>query len=170
MVRLANLQDIDELIRLLRQIADWHHNGRPDLFKLGGQKYSHEELSDILQNKNRPIFVAEATKMIEGLDDSVKVADSAGLVGYCFCEIIAAAEHPVLYPHVTLYIDDFCVDEKCRNQGIGKKIFAHVREYAQQIGAYNIDLNVWAFNEGAVRFYEDCGFSIQRYRMELRDF
>jgi len=161
MVRLATPHDIDELIRLLRQIADWHHNGRPDLFKSGGQKYTPEELSNILRDENRPIFVAEPN---ENTDNPPKLA------GYCFCEIIPAPEHPVLYPHTTLYIDDFCVDENCRCQGIGKKLFAHVQEYARQIEAYNIDLNVWAFNESALRFYESCGFSVQRYRMELRGF
>ncbi len=67
---------------------------------------------------------------------------------------------------MTLYVDDICVDENARGQGVGRRLFEHVEKYARDEGFYNITLNVWAFNEGARAFYESCGMQVQRYGME----
>jgi len=149
---MAQPQDIDGLIRLLRQIANLHHKGRPDIFKIGGQKYTKEDLEDIIKDKNRPIFMA--------------VDDNNNMQGYCFCKLHTPA-HPVFEERLTLFIDDFCVDETLRSQGIGKELYERVITYAREQGVYNIDLNVWSFNKGAIKFYEKQGFTIQRQTMEL---
>ena len=151
-IRKAEIKDNDGVIKLLLQIADLHHRGRPDIFKAGSKKYGKEEFEAILKDETRSVFVA-ADK-----DDNI--------LGYCFC-MISHADHPVFNDYSSLYIDDFCVDENCRGQGIGKKIFAEVMEYAKSTGVYNIDLNVWEFNESAIKFYESCGFTTQRRRMEM---
>ena len=151
-IRKAQLQDIEGLIRLLRQIADLHNKGRPDIFAAGSQKYTKEAIEDIIKDKNRPIFVA--------------VDDNNHVLGYCFCKLHNPG-HPVLIKQLTLYIDDFCIDETLRSQGIGKKLFDVVLNYAKEQGAYNIDLNVWSFNDGAVKFYESLGFSTRSQTMEL---
>jgi len=152
-VRRAEINDNDGIIKLLLQIADFHHKGRPDMFKEGSKKYNRDEFEAILQDKDRPIFVA--------------VDDSNTVLGYCFCMITRYESHAVYHDFTSLYIDDFCVDETCRGQGVGKIIFAAVLEYAKEINVYNIDLNVWEFNEGAIKFYESCGFSTRSRRMEM---
>ena len=152
-IRRAQTNDNADIIRLLQQIGALHHKGRSDIFKESYQKYSREEFETILNNKNRPVFVA--------------ADDNNNILGYCFCMIHNYAAHPVVNDYSSLYIDDFCVDENCRGLGIGKMIFAAVKKYAEQIKVYNIELNVWEFNESAVKFYEICGFSTQRRRMEI---
>ena len=42
---------------LLSQVDLVHHNGRPDIFKIG-KKYSDEELKELLTDNQRPILVA----------------------------------------------------------------------------------------------------------------
>jgi len=152
-IRRAVSGDSDGVIRLLLQIADLHHKGRPDMFKAGSQKYTKDEFEAILKDESRPVFVA--------------VDESRNVLGYCFCIINRYETHAVYRDHSSLYIDDFCVDENCRGQGIGHTLFAAVKEYADQIGAHDIDLNVWEFNEGAVKFYGSCGFATRSRRMEL---
>ena len=39
-IRMARLEDIPEMIRLLRQVGQMHHEIRPDLFRAGAQKYT----------------------------------------------------------------------------------------------------------------------------------
>ena len=153
MTRLAKRWDIPGIMRLLRQIADLHHKGRPDLFKNEGEKYTPAQVEEFLLDESRPIFVA--------VDNQNKV------IGYCFC-IIRSDNHPVVYDHITLHIDDFCVDEACRGKGIGKRLFDRVKQHAKEQGAYNIDLNVWDFNEDAVHFYKSLGFDIQKFVMECK--
>ena len=153
-VRRADIGDIGEILRLLAQIAEYHHDGRPDIFKGNSRKYGADEFKAILADGDRPVFVA---------------ADEAGkIAGYCFCMVVRYAEHAVFKDHSTLYIDDFCVDAERRRQGIGRLLFAEVKSYAERGGIDIIDLNVWEFNEAAIKFYESLGFATQRRRMEMK--
>jgi len=150
-IRQAVLSDVDGLVRLLQQIAKLHHKGRPDLFKPNSQKFSAEEVEKILGDKDFRVFVA--------------ADDKNCILGYCFCKL-RTSSHPVLHTYTALYIEDFCVDESLRGQGIGKKLFDAALEYGKAQGVYNIELNVWNFNQGAVKFYESLGFSSRSMVME----
>ena len=66
----------------------------------------------------------------------------------------------------TLYIDDLCVDEDTRGMHIGTKLYNHVIDFARKSGCYNVTLNVWAGNDGAMKFYERIGFKVQKIGME----
>ncbi len=150
-LRPATESDIPQLESLLYQVHGVHAVGRPDLFIPGRKKYTRDELLAILADPCvRPIFVYES-------EGNVKA--------YCFCmhqEQTAASMVPVR----TLYIDDLCVDEACRGQGIGYTLYEHVLNYARSNGYYNVTLNVWACNPSAMRFYEKCGLKVQKIGME----
>jgi ribosomal protein S18 acetylase RimI-like enzyme len=67
----------------------------------------------------------------------------------------------------TLYIGDLCVDETLRGQHVGKKLYDYVLAFAKENGFYNVTLNVWSCNEGAMKFYEKCGLKPQKVGMEV---
>ena len=151
MIRFAKKEDIPGMIRLLKQVGRVHYEGRPDIFRADAQKYDEAALEALLQDKNRPILVAE---------------ESGGVLGYAFCILQNIRQDPVLQDRLTVYIDDLCVDETCRGGGIGKALYRAVLEYAKGIGAYNVTLNVWAENKNALKFYEKMGLMPQKYGME----
>ena len=151
LIRRANKKDIDAISALLSQVLEIHHNGRPDIFKGNAVKYKPEELSAIIEDDTRPIFVAE-------LDGEV--------VGYAFCMMIQHKNNNILTDIKTLYIDDLCVDENCRGNRVGKQLYEYVVNFARESGCYNITLNVWALNESARKFYDACGLSVQKIGME----
>ena len=64
-------------------------------------------------------------------------------------------------------IDDLCVDEKCRHEGIGDALFKKALETAKELGCHDLTLNVWEGNDGALRFYEKHGMKIQKREMEI---
>ena len=72
-----------------------------------------------------------------------------------------------LKPFKTLYIDDLCVDEDKRGMHIGRQLYDYVVEFAKVAGCYNLTLNVWSCNTGAMKFYEKCGLVPQKVGMEL---
>lgn len=150
-IRRAEKTDIPALANLLSQVLEVHHAGRPDIFKGGVRKYTDEELSVILQDESTPVFVADA-------DGTV--------LGYAFCVFMRNENHNVLTDIKTLYIDDLCVDEGTRGMGIGKSLYEHVIAFARENDCYNVTLNVWACNAGAMRFYEKLGLVPQKTYME----
>ena len=67
----------------------------------------------------------------------------------------------------TLYLDDLCVDENCRGRRVGSALYEAVLALARRTGCYNVTLNVWSCNPGAMRFYEQCGLQQQKIGMEI---
>jgi len=66
-----------------------------------------------------------------------------------------------------LDIDEFCVDEAFRRQGIASAMIEFIRRFAKEKGFHRIELNMWEFNEGALAFYEAVGFRTYRRYMEM---
>lgn len=152
-IRLADSSHIPGLIRLLRQVGQVHHQIRPDIFPVGTQKYDEDQLLDLLKDKNRPVFVALT-------DDTV--------TGYCFCQIKAMAQTGCSVPRTEFYIDDLCVDEAFRGQGIATALYRYALAQANAMHAHSVTLNVWCGNESALRFYEKMGLRPRNIMMEQR--
>ena len=151
-IRRAQTKDMDRINDLLYQVELIHHNGRPDIFKCGAKKYSDEELTDIINNDNTPIFVYED-------DDNI-------VRGYAFCIFQQHINNILLTDIKTLYIDDLCVDENVRGRKIGTKLYEYVVKFAKEQGCHNVTLNVWELNQSAKKFYESLGLKVQKTYME----
>ena len=151
-IRMAQQCDIEGISNLLLQICNVHHEGRPDLFKKDGKKYSPEQLKEIINDEKRPVLAA--------------VDEQNNVLGHALCIINESVGDSALTDIKTLYLDDLCVDEKIRGNHIGEKIYNAVIKYAEKIGCYNVTLNVWACNERAMKFYERCGLKPQKIGME----
>ena len=150
-IRFAKAQDVPGIIKLLQQVGRVHHEGRPDLFRETAQKYSSSQVLSMLGKQDNPIFVA--------------VEDEA-VLGYGFCMMEQYRDHSVMCDRTTLYIDDLCVLEDCRGKHIGSAIYQKILEYAKYRGCYNVTLNVWSCNAGAMKFYEAMGLKPQKVGME----
>ena len=151
-IRRAVKKDKEGINRLLRQVLDVHHKGRPDLFRAGAKKYKDEELLALIEDEERPIFVC--------------VNEKDEVMGYVFCVFQRQKNNNILTDIKTLYIDDLCVDEKERGKHIGKSLYEYAKKFARAQGCYNLTLNVWACNESAQKFYESCGLVPQKIGME----
>ena len=150
-IRRAITKDIDDINKLLYQVLEVHHNGRPDIFKSNVKKYTDKELMYIIEDDTRPIFVA---------------VENGKVIGYAFCIFQQHLQNNILTDIKTLYIDDLCVDENIRAKHIGTSLYEFVLDFAKKSGCYNLTLNVWACNENALRFYEKRGLSMQKIFME----
>lgn len=151
-IRRAQEKDKDAINHLLCQVLTIHHTGRPDLFKKDTKKYTDAELSELINNDTKPIFVS--------------VDEQEQVLGYAFCVFQQHVDDNILTDIKTLYIDDLCVDSTKRGQHIGKELYEYVLRYAKEQGCYNVTLNVWACNESARCFYEHCGLAPQKIGME----
>ena len=151
-VRAAAESDIPRFAELLLQVEKVHYDGRPDLFRPDARKYSNEDMIKILHDDSKPVFAA---------------ADENGeVLGYAFCADVTPVDDNILAPVRTLYIDDICVDEKCRGTGVGKALYSYVREWAKEQGYTRITLNVWSCNPSAMQFYIAMGLVPYKICME----
>ena len=152
LIRQAGKNDIDAIQSLLMQVERIHYNGRPDIFREGGVKFTEDELKTLLEDESRPVFCA----VVDG-----------HVVGYVFCIIGRISDNPMLRDAKTLHLEDVCVDESCRGTGVGSELIEFVKSYAKENGFTRIDLDVWEFNDRAREFYIKHGFGVQKRRMDL---
>lgn len=150
-IRRASAADIPALDKLLYQVHKVHSDLRPDLFRQDTKKYTDEELESIVSDAATPVFVAER---------------DGAVLGYAFCVHQQLVGDNNMTDIKTLYIDDLCVDQDVRGGHIGRALYEHVLDYARAAGCYNVTLNVWAGNEGAMKFYESVGLGVQKIGME----
>ena len=151
-IRNAQPKDSEKIINLLQQVLDLHAKIRPDIFIPGTTKYTPEELIGILNDEEKPVYVA--------------VDDNDSVLGYAFCQIKEQPFSTNMIPFKSMFIDDLCVDSTCRGQHIGEQLFDYVKAQAKKIGCYEVTLNVWAGNTGAERFYEKMGMKTKERMME----
>ena len=153
-IRKAELRDIDGIKKLLFQVNNVHAEYRPDLFFVNGIKYRDEELARILEDPERPVYVA---------------SDETGAVlGYVFCIFEVTEETTSLHRVKTLYIDDLCVDAAYRGQQIGTVLYRFAVKLAGESGCSRVTLHAWNFNQAAFAFYEKLGMKPLVTTMEQR--
>lgn len=141
-IRRAIEGDIPGIRKLLFQVNQVHADGRPDLFKSGGIKYTQEDLKQIISDDTRPVFVYE---------------EDGEILGYTFIWYEQVEDTTSTYPVKSMYIDDLCVDEKARGQHVAKKLFDFLKEHAKEETCDRITLHVWECNPNAAGFYEHMG-------------
>ena len=129
-IRKAKEKDIPRIIELLGQVLQIHADIRPDIFIPDTTKYTVEELTELLKNKEKPIYVA--------------VNESDVCVGYAFCQLQEQPFSNNMVQFKSLFIDDLCVDQQARGQHIGESLFEHVKKEARKMHCYEVTLNVWS--------------------------
>ena len=150
-IKAAQKENIEDILRLLVQVNQVHADGRPDLFKAGGTKYTHKSLEEKLAKEDEIIFVA--------MEDNE-------VVGYIFCVFEKTEDTVNTYGKKTLYIDDLCVDQNHRRKGIGQSLYAHTKNFAKYNGFDRVTLHVWECNPKARMFYESLGMKPMYTAME----
>ena len=151
-IRKAEERDIPAVMELLVQVNMVHHRGRPDLFRGPVTKYTEVQLREIFKNDSTPVFVS--------------VDDGGNVQGHAFCQFQERRGDQLFMDVKTLYIDDICVFDRLRGQGVGRALYENAVAFARENGCYNVTLNVWSCNPGAQRFYERCGMVPQKVGME----
>ncbi len=151
-VRKAEKQDAPRIAELLCTIAQLHHEGRPDIYADGGAKYDITAVENKIKDDDEIILVA--------------VDEKDYVLGYTMSKIYTTKDEGIVIGHKKMYVDDVCVDSAYRNLGIGKLLMVATKQKAIDENCHICELNVWAFNEGAIKFYESCGMTKQRIYME----
>ena len=149
----AKKEQAPEIVELLRYICEIHRKGRPDVFISGQPKYDTEALCRMMDDESYRIAAA---------------SEDGRVIGYMISKIIKNESGPHIRSAKTLYIDDICVDKAYAHKGVGTSLFEEARRIGKDEGCERIDLNVWAFNESAIKFYEKMGMTVSRMHMECK--
>lgn len=151
-IRPGTEADAAAINRLRAQVNALHVEGRPDIFKPG--------FGETLQNHLFVYFDSE--------ENGVLVAEAEGAVaGFALVDYIRRPESPYNLARNFYHVAEFGVDVAFRRRGVATALVDAMKQDALRRGFARIELDVWAFNRGALAFYEAAGFRCFRRFMEM---
>ena len=140
LIRRATSDDSPVIADLYSVLDALHVQAHPDRFAPSSR--AAEEFD--AQQDGRAIFVAQLGR---------------GVVGFADLRLRPSPEHPVRKPRLTGVIDGLVVDPAARRRGIGRLLLQASEEWLGEMDVEGVELNVYAFNDDAKRFYESCGYA-----------
>ena len=148
-VRTAHPEELVALAHLLDEIVAFHHNEDPVQFR-GPEAAEHTRyLEERFQDPDAAVFVAEYRGALAGI--AVTVIREAP---------------PFLNPSRFVLLENLAVATKFRRTGVGRKLVDAAVLWARARDMQELDLNVYEFNDSAIRFYEAIGFRTVSRRMK----
>ena len=151
-VREGNGEDFELLKAAISEEQKIHAENRPDIFACSVRE---------------PFGLADFQKIIDDENGFFLVAEAGGQpAGICNVKVKTAPTHVTVVPRRFLYIDDICIFDGFRRQGVGRALYDVAAEKGRALGITKIELRVWAFNEEALAFYSALGMRPQNIIME----
>ncbi len=150
MLELAQKSDFASVNAMARQIHALHVQWRPDIYEMVETLYPQERFESVI--RERQLYVAK----IGGVP-----------VGFVLLKI-RDYNQPGLVRRKVMVVEEFCVHESCRNQGIGKQMMEDVHALAKAFRCTDLQLGVYPRNDAAVSFYQKCGFTIRSIDMQKK--
>lgn len=149
--RFADEADFEVVNRLARQVHELHVQWRPDLFRSVQYPITPEEFSAFLQEQRLLLAQKDGT-----------------VVAYA---VFAMQEFdiPKLMPQKTLKLEEICVEEAYRRQGIAKALLQELMRLGKAAGCTDLRLTCDPHNAAGIAFYESLGMQpkVIQYQCKL---
>ena len=151
-VRPAQRDELARVNELRLQVNDLHVEGRPDIFRPGFNEELQRHVYDEFDGEDSDVLVA----LLDG-----------EICGFATVQYIHRPESPYSLARSFYRVEEFGVDSAYRRRGVATALVDYMRGDARQRGFERIELDFWAFNEGAKAFYDRAGFKVYRWYMEM---
>lgn len=150
-IEIPELEDLEQVNILAKQVHDLHVKWNPDLFLSVDEVISKEYFEEKIQSKE--IFIAK-------LQDKI--------VGYVIFNI-AEKKNPSMRYRKQLSIEAICVDKLNRGKGIGTLLLQHIKNIGKENKCTDIYLTVNEQNRNAIKVYKNFGFRVKdiSYSMKI---
>ena len=136
--------DVKDVAELSYMVGKLHDEKLPMFFNKTGKGEHLSIIESMIKDENAKILVAKIENKVVGFA--------------CLC--VQKKERKGYKVNKIGYIYNLGVDEKYRRKGVGKKLVESAINYFRENGCEAVDLNVFWFNQEALKFYQNLGFDI----------
>lgn len=153
-IREATGQDYAGLCELFAEIDALHAEALPHVFQVvEGPVRTRAYILSIIADPEAGLFVAESEGQIVGAVD-IRIHEAPAV--------------PIFRPRHFAFVDAIIVRGTHQRSGIGLALMEQAYRWARDNGLDQVALNVWEFNQGAIAFYEQLGYTTTSRRMWRR--
>jgi ribosomal protein S18 acetylase RimI-like enzyme len=151
-IRTAAVADIPAIVALFGQIDDLHSAGVPYAFRgSSAVPRSAQQIEAMISGPNTTMLVATGDERV---------------LGHVGAELVTVpADRLPLVPRRFVLAHDLIVDASARERGVGSALMAALERWARGRDAESVELNVWTFNQNALRLYEQLGYETQMRKL-----
>lgn len=143
-IRKMKINDYEYVRKLYNQLYLSHLNARPDIYLKDVESFNFEYFVEQLNNKNTINLVYE---------------DNDGIVAILLANYKKPSKAPFIRKRKVIFIDSLVVDEFHKKMGIGRRMMEYIENIGKKKKVESIELNVYAFNKDAIKFYKSLGMS-----------
>ncbi|MBE5738823.1 MAG: GNAT family N-acetyltransferase [Clostridiales bacterium] len=152
-VRLGTEQDYEQVNIIRAEVNDIHVEGEPANFKPGFSDEKKEYLRTFFGSDTKKLFVCE---------------ERGEVCAYAMLELVVKPENVYRWEQRFIEVQELGTKESFRGKGMGRVLMEEIANYAREVGFPRVELNMWAFNDSALKFYEKMGFETYRRYMRLK--
>ena len=143
-IRKATEHDIEGLCQLIAEVDELHRDHLPHKFRTSdGPARERQFMLDLIEREDVGLFVAEHEEQ---------------QVGFVHVVVHDAPDFPIVQPRRTAWVDSIAVGRAARRGGIGRALMERAQQWALAMGAREIVLKVYQFNQSAIEFYRRLGY------------
>lgn len=144
--RRASESDLPAICALGEEVNAIHHRAFPHIFAgPGAAERDRMHWASSVAREDAQTFVAE---------------ESGRVVAFVNVGMVNEL-NTLLEPLCFGRVGSVSVTESMRGQGIGRQLMRLVHEWVKERGGHEVRLNVWAFNEHALRLYKELGYEVR---------
>lgn len=151
--REATLDDLPAICELGEAVNVLHHEAWPHVFAAPGDPSRHAgHWRAAIAAQTAATFVCELERRVVGFVSVFLVRDGG----------------PLMNDEPYGRIGSVSIAHDQQGQGVGTALMRCAEEWAQARGAREVRLNVWAFNERALRLYVELGYAVRMHHLGKR--
>jgi ribosomal protein S18 acetylase RimI-like enzyme len=144
-LRPATKEDYDVLFELFSETQTMHYVGMPDFFKPAKKdKFFYTYFDEVIKSEDKHLII--------GFDNDKPF-------GYIYYVISKLPQNVYRTEERIIYINHIVVKKSYQGRGLGRALINHAMHVANKEKIKKIGLDVWLFNEGAIKFFHSQGFS-----------
>lgn len=147
-----DVDDIEAIVALKGKLQALHVANAPWHFVEPADGALAKTVRDRLSDSGARVLVARRDRQV---------------VGYISAFVRARPATPLSRESRAIYLDEICVRRDCRRAGAGRRLVEALFAYARDEGIDRVELDTWAFNGAAARFFEKLGFKPQMHRYSV---
>lgn len=144
LIREKRITDLMDLLELFRAGDELHFSAHPELFQDCGDDFRRQYVHNLLTSHNTNFFIAE---------------NQGEILGFISVMVREAIPLPVLTPRRYGVIENIVVKAQHRQKGVAHALLAQADEWLKAQGIYEVELNVYFFNQPAKALYEKEGYT-----------
>jgi ribosomal protein S18 acetylase RimI-like enzyme len=150
-VRPGTVEDYPDARAVIVEAFAFHQHQAPEFFRATDDPPpSRAAIEELLRDGQGAWFLAEQDGQI---------------VGYVTVHLPPAPDESFLVPEVRAHVEGLGVLAAWRRRGIGRQLMEAAQQWAGERGARRVTLNIWSFNDEALRLYESLGYAPFSHRL-----